>query len=99
MKFAKSQRIRWLGHVGRMTDNSNVKIITNWKPLDTRSKVRPWKRWNEEVEMDLRKMKTTQWKEKMEDRTAWSTIVEQAKTHPGLWSLIRSDSRLPPRSR
>lgn len=44
VKFAKSQQIRRFGYVGRMTDNSNVKIITNWKPLGTRSKGRPRKR-------------------------------------------------------
>ena len=49
----------------------------------------PRKRWNGEVEMDLRKMKTTRWKEEMEDGTVWRKTVEQAKTHPGLYSLIR----------
>ena len=86
VKFAKSQRTGRFGHVERMTDNSNVKIITNWKPLGTRSKGRPRNSWNEEVEMDRRKMKTTRWKEKMEDRIVWNKSVEQAKTHPGLYS-------------
>ena len=66
VKFIKSKRVRWFDHEGRMTDNSNVKIINNWKPLGTRWKGRPRKRWKEDVEMNLIKMKTARWKEKIE---------------------------------
>jgi hypothetical protein len=72
-----------------MTDSSNAKIITNWKALGTRSNGRRKKKRNEEVAMDLIKMQTTRWKEKMEGRVVWKRTVEQAKTHPGLYSLIR----------
>jgi hypothetical protein len=36
------------------------------------------------VEADLRAMKITNWRTRIEDKLAWKNIVEQAKTHPGL---------------
>jgi hypothetical protein len=39
---------------------------------------------SEEVEEDLKRMRITGWRVKVEDRQDWSRIVEQTKTHPGL---------------
>ena len=39
-----------------------------------------------QVEEDLRRMKITGWSVKIEDRQVWNRIVEQTKTHPGLYS-------------
>jgi hypothetical protein len=36
IKFIKSQRLRWWGHIHRMEDERNVKRLTQWKPLATR---------------------------------------------------------------
>ena len=33
---------------------------------------------------DLRAMKITNWRTRIQDKLAWKKIVEQAKTHPGL---------------
>jgi len=30
--FIKKQRLNWLGHVERMTEDDNVKKIKRWKP-------------------------------------------------------------------
>jgi len=38
----------------------------------------------DQVEEDLRWMKITGWRVKIEDRQVWNRIVEQTKTHPGL---------------
>jgi len=40
----------------------------------------------DQVEEDLRRKKITGWRVKIEDRQVWNRIVEQTKTHPGLWS-------------
>lgn len=32
IKFIKSPKIRWLGHMYRMDKNRNIKAITEWKP-------------------------------------------------------------------
>jgi hypothetical protein len=49
-----------------------------------RRKGRPRKRWLDDVESDLMKMKVKGWKEKMRNREEWRLVVEEAKAHPGL---------------
>jgi hypothetical protein len=51
-------------------------------------------RWKEEVEMDLRKTKTTRWKEIKEERIDCWKDVEQAESHAGSYSLIRRRTAL-----
>jgi hypothetical protein len=34
--FIKMQRLSWLGHVERMTEDDNVKKIKRWKPMPKR---------------------------------------------------------------
>jgi hypothetical protein len=48
VRFIKSQRIRWLGHVERMEDNGMPNRML---------KGRPRMRWLEEVENELNRMK------------------------------------------
>jgi hypothetical protein len=55
-----------------------------WNPFDRRSRGRPKARWKDDVEADLRAMKITNWRTRIEDKLAWKKIVKQAKTHPGL---------------
>jgi hypothetical protein len=69
-----------------MEDNKNVKAIMKWNPFDRRSRGRPKARWKDDAEADLRAMKITNWKTNVEDKLAWKKIVEQAKTHPVLYS-------------
>jgi hypothetical protein len=40
----------------------------------------------DQVEEDLKRMKSVGWRAKVEDRQEWNRIVEQTKTHLGLWS-------------
>jgi len=40
----------------------------------------------DQVEEDLRRMKITGWRVKIEDIQVWNRIVEQTKTHSGLQS-------------
>jgi hypothetical protein len=54
-----------------------------WNSIDRRSSGRPETRWKDDVEADLRAMKITNWRTRIEDKLAWKNIVEQAKTHPG----------------
>jgi hypothetical protein len=75
VRFIKSQRIRWLGHVERMEDNAMPKRM-----LKGRSR----RRWLDDVESDFKKMEVKGWKEKMTDREQWRLVVEEAKAHPGL---------------
>ena len=36
VNYIKTQRLRWFGHVQRMSDTRTVKKIFNWKPLTKR---------------------------------------------------------------
>ena len=41
VRFIKSRRIAWLGHVMRMDDNRTSKRILEWKPIGMRNRGRP----------------------------------------------------------
>jgi hypothetical protein len=55
-----------------------------WNPFGRRSRGRPKSRWKDNVEADLRAMKITNRRTRIEDKLAWKKIVEQAKTYPEL---------------
>jgi len=86
IKFIKSQRLRCVAHVMRMENKRTTRKITELKPYKTRPVGRPRLRWMDQVEEDLRRMKITGWRVKIEDRQVLNRIVEQTKTHPGLLS-------------
>jgi hypothetical protein len=64
VRFIKSQKIKWLGHVEGMEEKAMPKRMLYSK----RRKGRPRMRWLDDVESDLKKMKVKGWKEKMRNR-------------------------------
>jgi hypothetical protein len=84
IRFIKSQRLKWLGHMERMSNEREVTRIYKGKPLAFRPKGRPKNRWEDDVRMDLQKMKIKSWKRSVLDRNLWRTIVERTKTHKEL---------------
>jgi hypothetical protein len=83
VRFIKSQRIRWLGHVERMEDNAMPKRMLKGRLYSKRRKGSLRMRWLDDVESDL-KIEVKGWKDKMRDREQWRLVVEEAKAHPGL---------------
>jgi hypothetical protein len=62
VKFIKSRRIAWLGHVMQMDDKREPKRILEWKPIGTRIRGRPRKRWILDVEEDMQIMGIRRWR-------------------------------------
>lgn len=81
VKVMSAQRIRWLGHITRKSEQSILKEIMTWKPEKNRPRGRPRMRWYDEVTEDLRKMEIEDWKKKASNRVEWRGIVEKTKTH------------------
>jgi hypothetical protein len=63
IRFIKSRSIAWLVHVKRM-DN---KRILEWKPIDTRTRGRPRKRWIAGIEEDLQIMRVRRRRKQCEE--------------------------------
>jgi hypothetical protein len=84
VRFIKSRRIAWFGHVMRMNDKRTPKRILQWKPIGTRTRGRPWKRWTADIEEDLQIMGVRRRRKQCEERAELKKITEKAKTHSGL---------------
>jgi len=62
VRFIKSRRIAWLGHVMRMDDKRTPKRILKWKPIGRRTRGRTRKRWIAGIEEDLQIMGVRRWR-------------------------------------
>jgi hypothetical protein len=83
VRFNKS-RIAWFGHVMRMDDKTTPNRILQWKPIGTRTRGRPRKRWIVGSEEDLQIIRVRWWRKQCEESAKWKKITEKAKTHSGL---------------
>jgi hypothetical protein len=84
VRFVKSQRIKWLGHIQKMDQARPTRKLLDWKPMGTRPVGRPKQRWQEYVMEDLKKLKVKNWKEIARDRRTWRDLAERARTHKRL---------------
>jgi hypothetical protein len=78
--FIKKQRLNWLGHVERMTEDNNVKNIKRWKPMSKRPIGRLKLRWEDDILEDIKSMEVCNWKNIAQDRERWKKVVEQARS-------------------
>jgi hypothetical protein len=62
VRFIKSGIIAWLGHVMRMDDKRTPKRMLEWKPIGTRFRGKPRKRWIEDIEEDTQIIGIRQWR-------------------------------------
>jgi hypothetical protein len=76
VRFIKSRRIAWVGHVMRI-DKRTPKRILQWKPVCMRTRGRPRKRWIAGIEEDLQIMVVRQWRKQCEERVEWKKITEK----------------------
>jgi len=68
VRFIKSRRIAWLGHMMRMDENRTPKRVLEWKPIGRRIRGRPRKRWTEDVEEDIQRMGIRGWRKLCKER-------------------------------
>jgi len=69
--FIKKQRLNWLGHVERTTEDNNVKKIKRWKPMSKRLIGRPKLRWEDDVLEDIKSVNVRNWKNVAQNRDRW----------------------------
>jgi hypothetical protein len=62
INFIKAQRLRWLGHVERMSEEREVNKIYKWKLIASRQVGRPEIRWMDNVMKDIQEVKIVNWK-------------------------------------
>jgi len=84
VRFIKTQRIKWLGHIQRMDQARSTRKLLDWKPMGTRPVGRPRQRWQEDVMEDLKKLQVKKLNETAKDRRTWRDLAEKAKPHKGL---------------
>ena len=70
LRVIKSRRMRWAGHVARMEEGRVVHKVLVGKPEGKRPLVRPRRRWEDNIKMDLREVGRGcwDWMELAEDR-------------------------------
>ena len=74
VRFVKSSRIRWIGHVERINEDRLQKRIMNTNIIGVRKRGRPRRKWMQDVEEGLRKLNIRRWKERASNRKDWRQI-------------------------
>jgi hypothetical protein len=84
VRFVKSKRMAWLGHVMRMEGKRIPKRVLEWEPTGRRNRRRPRKIWIEDIEEDIKIIGIRGWRMLCKERAERKKITEKAKTHSGL---------------
>jgi hypothetical protein len=56
IRMIKSRRMRWVGHVASMGDNTDAYVILVGRPEGKRPLGRPTRRWEDNIKMDLQEV-------------------------------------------
>jgi hypothetical protein len=75
VRYVKSKRMAWLGHVMRMEGERIPNRVLEWKPMGKRNRGRPRKRWIEDIEKDTEIMGIRGWRKLCKERAEWKEIV------------------------
>jgi hypothetical protein len=62
VRYVKSKRMAWLGHVIWMEGERIPKRVLEWKLMGRRNRGRPRKRWIEDIEKDIQIMGLRGWR-------------------------------------
>ncbi|VEN37593.1 unnamed protein product [Callosobruchus maculatus] len=80
----KAQRLRWLGHVARMSDRRIPKKIQTCAIGMKKRRGRPKSRWRQQVEEDLKTIGIEKWNQEVTNKKKWRKITYQAMGLLGL---------------
>ena len=77
VRVVKSRRMRWAVHVARMGKDRGVHRVLVGKPEGKRPLVRPRRRWEDNIKMDLQEVGVGRgdWMELAQDRDRWRALV------------------------
>jgi hypothetical protein len=77
VRVVKSRRMRWAGHVARMSEDRGVHRVMVGKPEGKRALGRPRRRWEDNIKMDLQEVGGGHgdWTELAQDRDGWRALV------------------------
>ena len=77
VRVIKSRRMRWAGHVAHMGEGRAVYRVLVGKPEGRRPLGRSWRRWEDNIRMDLREVGCgcVNWMELAQDRDRWRAFV------------------------
>jgi hypothetical protein len=62
VKFITLLRLRWYGHTGRMNNDRMPQKVVTTRMEETMERGRPWKRWTDEAEEDLKTVEIRNWR-------------------------------------
>ena len=76
VRVVKSRRMRWAGHVARMGEDRGVHRVLVRMPEGKRSLVRPRRRWEDNIKMDLEEVGGGRgdWMELAQHRDRWRAL-------------------------
>ena len=80
VRVIKSRRLRWAGHVAGMEEGRSAFKILTGKPTGNRPLGRPWRRWEDNIRMDLEEIgiNVGNWVDSAQDRNYWRALVNAA---------------------
>jgi len=89
INYIKTQRLSWFGHLHRMPEEGMFKKVYKLKPVLTKPLGRPNNnnnnnnnnnRWEDDIRSGMKKLKTKNWTNCIQDRNNWKLHAEKAKT-------------------
>ena len=84
VRVIKSRRIRWAGNVARMGNSRGLYGVLVGKPKGKRPLGRPWRRWEDNIKMDLQEVGWVVWTGLIwhrtgQDRDRWRAVVHEVR--------------------
>lgn len=77
--FIRVQRLRWLGQVQRLEEQRVTKIAMTRRPIGSKKRGRPRRRWQDSVLQDLKEINVVDWRSAAMDKRGWKGTIRRFK--------------------